>query len=70
MVYFTKNVECYIKEKLIYYKGEFNNQNILLKVIIKVDNKFYKLIIRIYYSKVNSKVKVYYKYTSNYSRQI
>ena len=50
------------KKKFIYYKNEFNNLNILIKKIVKLNNKFYKLVIKIKYYRLNNKAKYYFKY--------
>ena len=54
----------------MYYGRKLNNLNILIKAVIELNNKFYKLIIKLKYNKVNSKTKPYFKYTSNYNKQI
>ena len=52
------------------HRGKLNNINTLIEVVIKLDNKFYKLAIKIYYSKVNSKVRLYYRYANYYGSWI
>ena len=46
------------------YKEKLNYLNILIKIVIKLNNKLYKLAIKIYYSKLNSNFGPYYKYIS------
>ena len=67
MVYFEKGIKYNIKKKLIHYRDELDSLNTLIEIVIKLNNKFNKLIIKIYYSKANNKTKRYYKYTSHYS---
>ena len=45
-----------IKKKLMYYKKKLNSLNILIKKVIKLNNKFYKLTIKIWYSRAYNKV--------------
>ena len=40
----------------MYYKKKLNSLNILIKKIIKLNNKFYKLTIKIWYSRAYNKV--------------
>ena len=53
----------------MYYKKEYNTLNFLIEVIIEVNNKLYKVAIEIFYSNLNNKVKLYYEYTSYYSKK-
>lgn len=50
-----------IKEKLIYYNKHLIA---LIKMINKLDNKFYKQTMKIFYSNFSSKTKFYQKYNS------
>ena len=43
----------------MYYKKVFNNLNFLIEVAIKLNNKVYKLVINIYYSNFNNKIRFY-----------
>ena len=52
----------------MYYRKKLNSQNILIKVVIKLDSKFYKLAIETYYSKAKSKTRLYYRYISHFSK--
>ena len=45
-------------EKFIYYREKLNSLNILIEAIIKLNNKIYKLAIKIHYSNVNSKARL------------
>ena len=47
MTYFKIRLKYNIIKKLIYYIKKLRNLNILIKVVIKFDNKLYKLIIEI-----------------------
>lgn len=59
----SKKSLCTIRKKL-------NSITILIKVVIKLNYKISKLAIKTCYNKVNSKVKLYYKYASLYNGQI
>ena len=54
IAYFRRNLKHNIKKNLIYYKEGFDGLNSLIEPIIKLDNKIYKLAIKIYYSNFNS----------------
>ena len=54
----------------MYYKVKFDYLNILIKAIIELNNKLYKLAIKIYYSNTNSKVRPYYEYINYCNRKI
>lgn len=47
-----------------------NDINIIVEVIIKLNNKLYKLIMKIQYTKINSKIKYYFKYKSCYGKRL
>ena len=53
----------------MYYRGEIANLNFLIKIIIKIFNKHYKLATKICYSNSDDKIKPYYKHTSYYNRR-
>ena len=57
MTYFKKSHKHNIKKKLIYYRPEFNNIKFLIKVVIKLNNKFDKLAIETCYRNLNKKDK-------------
>ena len=52
----------------MYHSKKLDNLNILVETVIKFKNNFYKLAIEIYYNKVNSKVKPYFRYINYCSR--
>lgn len=58
------------KKELKYHLTEFDILNFLIQVIIKLNNKFYKSIIKIYYTNSNNKTRLYKKYTSYFSRKL
>lgn len=43
----------------MFYGKEFNSLNFLIKVVIELNNKLYKLAIGIYYSNFDSKIRPY-----------
>ena len=49
------------------YRKKLDSLNILTKVAIKHNNKYYKLVTKIYNSKINSITKLYYKYISYFN---
>ena len=61
-----KNFKYNIKKKLMYYKKNVDSLNILIKVVIKLNNKLYKLAIKIYYSKTNNGIEAYFRYKNYY----
>ena len=42
----------------------------LIEIVIKLNNKLYKLVIEIYYSKTKSLVRLYFRYASYFSKKI
>ena len=48
-----------MKDDQMYYKKKFDSLNSLNKIIIKLNKKFYKLAIEIYYNNSNNKVETY-----------
>ena len=59
MVYFRRVLKYNIKKELMHYKKKFNSLNFLIKVAIKLDDKFYKLAIETYYSNPDTKIRPY-----------
>ena len=55
-------------EKFINYKEKLDSLNILIKIVIKLNNEFYKLAIKILYSKLKSKYGLYIEYISYYNK--
>ena len=49
------------------YRKKLDSLNILIKVVIKFNNKSYKLVTWICYSCINNKVKLYYEYANYYN---
>ena len=56
MAYFRRNLKYNIKEKLMGYEKKLDNLNFLIEIIIKLNNKFYKLVIETHYKNSDSKV--------------
>lgn len=56
-----------IRKKPIHKRAKLDTLDILIKEVIELNNKVYKLVIKICYNKTNSKVKVHYKYISYYN---
>ena len=46
MAYFRKKFKYNLKKKYIYYKKKLNGLNILIKIVIELNNKFYILAIK------------------------
>ena len=46
----------------MYYKKKLNKLNNFIKIVIKPNNKFYKLAMKIYYSNTNSQIPLYYEH--------
>ena len=59
IVYLRRDFKYNIKNKIIYNRRKLDNLNSLIKVIIKLNNKFYKLVLEIYYNNSNNKVRFY-----------
>ena len=53
------NLKYNIKEKLMYYRKKLNTPNFLIKVAIKLINKFYKLAMKTRSSNFDSNIKFY-----------
>ena len=54
---------------LIYYRKKPNSLNFLIEIIIEIDNKFDKLVIKTYYNNFENKVKTYKNHLSYYNRR-
>ena len=54
----------------MYYIEELDSLNTLIEVVIKLDNKFYKLNIEMGYKKLSNKIRLYFEYASYYSKKI
>ena len=54
----------------MYYKKCFNRLNISIKILVKLNNKFYILKIKIYYRNLYNKIKFYFKYTTYYNKNL
>ena len=50
----------------MHYSKKLDNLNYLIEIIIKFNNKLYKLAIEIYYTNFNNKAKFYRSYTFYY----
>lgn len=48
----------------MFYREKLNSLNILIKLVITLNNKLYKLVIQRCYSDASSKVRPYYRYVS------
>ena len=70
MAHFKRTFKYNIKEELICYKKKLDSLNILIKAAIKANNRLYKLAIKIYYSRANNKVRLYFEYISYYNKLI
>ena len=68
MVNFKTNFKYNFKKKPIYYGIKLYNLNTLIKTIIKLNNKLCKLVMEICYSKVNTKIHIYFIYVSYHNR--
>ena len=68
IAYFRKVYKSNIKIKLMRYGKKLDSLTIFIKIIIKPNNKVYKLVIEIYYNKANNKVRSYFRYTSYYNK--
>ena len=53
---------------LIYSRKKLDSLNTLIKVVIKYDNKLYKLVIKIYYNNLDNKARFYQKCINCYSK--
>ena len=51
----------------MYYRVDLNNLNVLIKAVIKLNNKLRELNIKIYYNNINSKTRLYYRWKSYYN---
>ena len=54
----------------MYYKEDLDSLNSLIKVIIKLNNKLYKLLMESYYSNFNSKAGTCLKYANNCNKKL
>ena len=70
MTHFQKGFKYDVKQKLIYYEKKLNSLNTLIEVVIKLNNKFYKLAIKTCYSNPGNKAELYLEYANYYHKRL
>lgn len=69
MAHFKRSLKYNIKEELMRYREELDSLNFLIKAVIKLNSKLYKLAMETHSSNSNSKTRFYLEYASYCSRK-
>ena len=67
---FKQHLKYYIKEKLIYYRKKLDSISLLIKIIMKFNNKLYKLGIKICYKNFLNRAESYNENMYYYSKKL
>ena len=54
----------------MYYRKQFDSLDFLIQIVVKFNNKFFKLAIKIYYSNFDIKIGFYIEYISYYNKKL